>query len=176
MTGHWARQFIEALAQKGVVSGKSETLYLPEEQVTRAEFIAMAARALGLGEPEYAGAYYDVFRADWYAPAMQAAKEAGLVPAEMLQHNKVFPLEAISRQEAAAVMAAACKNKAKLPAVQIYLGVFDDEAQIAEWAKDSVRTVYALGVMRGTELHTFAPERTLTRAEAAVLIYNLLKL
>lgn len=176
VTDHWARQYIEALAQKDIVSGKGEGVFAPEDQVTRAEFAAMTVRALGLAMPEYSGAYYDVFRADWYAPAMQAAKDAELIPEDMLQYNKAFPLCDISRQEAACITAAACKNKGKLPEVKIYLGVYDDDGQIAAWAGESVSAVYALGVMRGTDLHTFAPERTLTRAEAAVLIYNLLKL
>lgn len=176
VTDHWARQYIEALAQKNVVSGKGDGLFVPEDPVTRAEFVAMTVRALGLAEGEYNGAYYDVFKADWYAPAMQAAKSAELIPEAMLQYNKAFPLALISRQEAAAVMAQACKNKGKLPQVNIYLGVFDDEDQIAAWARESVSAVYALDVMRGTDLHTFAPAKSLTRAEAAVLIYNLMRL
>ena len=44
----WAEEFIEKLASKGIVNGKSETKYEPNTSMTRGEFAAMISRSLDL--------------------------------------------------------------------------------------------------------------------------------
>ena len=46
--GHWAEEAIDEMHKIGVVNGISETEFLPDTDVTRAEFAAMIARLLGL--------------------------------------------------------------------------------------------------------------------------------
>ena len=44
---HWAYSQIETLSEKGVIVGYPDGSFKPDENVTRAEFAAMAIRALG---------------------------------------------------------------------------------------------------------------------------------
>src|SRR5690606_15786508 len=45
---HWAEQAIHDLASRMIVSGQAAGRYVPDAAVTRAEFAAIAVRALGL--------------------------------------------------------------------------------------------------------------------------------
>jgi len=50
---------------------------------------------------------------------------------------------------------------------------FADEAQIPEWAKDSVRIINEANIFRGFDDLTFQPLRYATRGEAATVLYRL---
>ncbi|MGO4275484.1 S-layer homology domain-containing protein, partial [Paenibacillus sp. TAF58] len=47
-SSHWASQVIKRMAAQGIVSGVSDAEFAPQNKVTRAEFVTMLARALGL--------------------------------------------------------------------------------------------------------------------------------
>ena len=52
---------------------------------------------------------------------------------------------------------------------------FKDSDVIADYAKDAVMYLAKKGVVQGTGEGLFAPEAAVTRAEAAQLVYNILK-
>lgn len=52
---------------------------------------------------------------------------------------------------------------------------FNDEASIADWAKDAVKKVTETGIMLGDENNNFNPRANLTRQEAAVIFERLLE-
>lgn len=41
-----------------------------------------------------------------------------------------------------------------------------------DWCYEQIRQLYTLGVLNGTDTHTFSPDGTLTRAQAVVLLYR----
>jgi hypothetical protein len=51
-TGHWAFQFIEALADSSITIGCGGGNYCPDQAVTRAEMATFLARAFGLNWPD----------------------------------------------------------------------------------------------------------------------------
>ena len=58
---HWAREAVNDMASRLVVSGVGEERFEPDREITRAEFAAIAVRALGLMRP---GTGKDVFNKD----------------------------------------------------------------------------------------------------------------
>ena len=46
---------------------------------------------------------------------------------------------------------------------------FSDSNRIADWAKEDVASLTALGIIKGYEDNTFHPQKTASRAEAAQL-------
>ena len=171
---HWAKQQISYLKSREVIDGVTDNSFEPERQVTRAEFITMLTKACGMSIGEFKGGYYDVYTGDWYAPYMQTAKDKSLIDDNMLQYNKAFPNKALSREEAASVTARAMQSMGLEAENTISLEVYDDLDSISEWARNYISYLYDKKVMRGTDLHKFSPNTILTRAEAAVIIYNLL--
>ena len=53
--------------------------------------------------------------------------------------------------------------------------VFADESHIADYAKDAVYTLGGAYIINGDEDNMFHPQNSITRAEAAQLLYNALK-
>ncbi|CAH1221529.1 hypothetical protein PAECIP111891_05219 [Paenibacillus allorhizoplanae] len=78
LSGHWAKEDVEMLANKLIVNSWSNNQFAPDRQITRAEFAALLVRSLGL-QDDKDNAYTDVTDQDWYAGAVGAAQKAGLV-------------------------------------------------------------------------------------------------
>ena len=97
----WFAQAVYALAQKGIVEGRQDGSFGPNESVTRAQMAVFLARALGL--PESPGQpFFDVNEPDWFAGAVGALYQRGLIQGTSAI---VFsPDRPISRQQAATLV------------------------------------------------------------------------
>ena len=50
---------------------------------------------------------------------------------------------------------------------------FKDEKNISSWAKDSVKEMVKLGLIKGMEDGRFAPKEKLTRAQIAQVVFSM---
>ncbi|WP_327196523.1 S-layer homology domain-containing protein [Paenibacillus vortex] len=140
--------------------------------MTRAEFAAMLVRLLDL-QAERSAPFADVASGKWYAEAVAAASESGIVNG--LGQDRFAPEAPIKRQEMAAMLVRAYAYAMKQQ--QENLGAssgFTDIAESPDWVQEAVETAYALGFIQGRTPSRFAPEGLTTRAESAQVIYNLL--
>lgn len=181
MKEHWAKQEMELLASKLVVSGTAEDQYTLDVLVTRAEFAAMLTRGLGLDPATYSNTtFVDVAASDWYAEAVYTAVEAGL--AEGFETGEFRPSEQITREQAAVMAARAAAAAGSsiavagaMPDAEQKRNAYADEAQISVWAKEAVTEMSDAGIFAGRDGSSFAPEAAITRAEAAVVVKRLLQ-
>ncbi|MEI0736525.1 S-layer homology domain-containing protein [Paenibacillus sp. JTLBN-2024] len=144
----------------------------PQRSVTRAEFAALIARALGL-EAKQAAAFADVPGDAWYAASVAAVHEAGIVQG---RSEAVFEPNAVITREEMAVMLVRAYH-AKHPANSGVSGVdtvFTDAGRISPWARDAVQTAAKLGLLTGSGNGLLLPQGQTTRAESAQVIYRLL--
>ncbi|MBO7746189.1 S-layer homology domain-containing protein [Paenibacillus sp. MWE-103] len=167
---HWASGVIKALYAKGIVTGTSDTIFEPGRSVTRAEFTALLARALGL-RAEGAPSFADVPAGAWYAGDVAAAVKAGI--ANGVSAASFAPNAAITRQEMATLAMRGYEARSGKPAASP-AAPFKDEASIAAWARGYVDEAAALGIVKGRAAGEFAPLGASTRAEAAQVIYGVL--
>ncbi len=73
---HWAKDAINDMGSRLVVSGVSEERFEPDSDITRAEFADVVVRALGLMRPGTGkDAFSDVSKAAWYYDAVSIAYE-----------------------------------------------------------------------------------------------------
>ena len=169
-----AKDKIEALASKFLIDGTSNATFSPNASVTRAEFAAMLTRALGL-QGSGSAPFTDVTADKWYADEVAAAYQAGLITG--LGDGSFKPNGTITHQDLA-VMLERAASLVRLQTNGVASPTYADAAAISGYAKDSVVTVSAGGLMSGTETNGslfFTPKSPSTRAEAATAIYNLLK-
>ncbi|MDO5398128.1 MAG: S-layer homology domain-containing protein [bacterium] len=83
--GHWCEEKANILKEAGIVKGVREDEFMPDKQVTRAEYLEMIMRACGIpGHAYREGECLDVLNDDWYCYAVQSALDKGLIPPEML--------------------------------------------------------------------------------------------
>lgn len=78
-TLEWAKDKIELLVSKGIINGVSEELYAPEQPVTRADFLALLLRTLGLDSSSESGAdFADVKPNQYYYRTVGIARGLGI--------------------------------------------------------------------------------------------------
>lgn len=175
ITAHKNRPAIEALAARGIISGKSDTQFDPEATMTRAEFAAIVVRGLGL-TPQANSRFTDVRVNSWYAPYVGTAYEYGIVSGT--SDTAFDPAGTITRQEAATMVSRAAKlcgmdTAMDTLAVRDLLAQFSDYVQTAEWARQSLAFCYQEDILEQSELEIL-PQEPIKRCELAQMLFNLL--
>ncbi|MGG4095921.1 S-layer homology domain-containing protein [Paenibacillus lautus] len=172
--GHWGQSDIERMASKLIVNGSDGGTFDPNRTVTRAEFVAMLVRSLGLAEKPQLSAYSDVWPKEvWYAGAVGAASAAGLI--EGYADGSFRPDARVTREQVVVMLGRAVLYAGELPPQDASaLERFADHAQVSEWAKGSAAELLAAGMIEGVGNAAFAPQAFATRAQSTVLLNRML--
>lgn len=168
----WAKNEIEVLAGKGIISGKGNDKFDPSNNITRAEFVALIARMLQVDGDVSDLSFEDVDTNAWYAEDLAAAYSEGLIAGKSA--TEFAPNANISRQEAAIVITNVLEYLGYIAeeSTEVIDSVFTDKSNVASWASSSVATVYREEIMVGKG-EKFDPNGLASRAEAARMIYSL---
>ena len=172
---HENRPAIEALAARGIINGKSDTMFDPDANMTRAEFAAIVVRALGLTAVAN-DVFVDVPANQWYAAFIGTAYNYGIVNG--VSSTQFNPNGTITRQEAAVMVARAAKlcgmNTAMTAAnVRDVLAQFGDYTKSADWARGGLAFCYDNGILDDSDLD-IRPTAAIHRCEIAQMLFNLL--
>jgi uncharacterized repeat protein (TIGR01451 family) len=167
----WAKDSIEVLASRTIIQGVTAEKFAPGEEVTRAQFAVLLARALNLPVGTYEGMFKDVSQNAWYALQVESLYRAGITNAK----DSYGANDTITREQMATMIIRALnyQNNQALNNVTGSLS-FEDASNIAPYAKDNVAKAAKLGIIKGMTNGTFAPTASATRAETAVMLYRLL--
>lgn len=83
---HWCSHEAYLLGMYGIVKGVEPGKFMPDKQVTRAEYLEMIMRACNIPGHAYRdGECLDASNDDWYCYVMQSALDKGLIPKRMLE-------------------------------------------------------------------------------------------
>ncbi|MGO4344198.1 S-layer homology domain-containing protein [Paenibacillus sp. MCAF9] len=175
---HWSASAVNDLSGRLIVKGVDKNKYLPNQEVTRAEFAALLVRALGLKPVKAAQIFTDVNSSAWYAEAVQTAYAYGLI--EGFEDGTFRPSISMTREQAMAITAKAMKvtglkDKLVDADTDTLLQGFADRAMFAEWALSGIADCLQSGLINGKTDHQLAPKANLTRAEVAALLQRLLQ-
>lgn len=171
---HWAYSSIEKLTEKGILSGRSEDLFAPEENITRAEFAAVLSRMSGDALTETYTGFSDVAEDMWYAPNVAWAVKVGVVSGKS---SELFaPEENITRQDMAVMLERYAEYKSLTLSDNNGADNFTDRESVAQYARLSVDKLCRAGVIAGMEDGAFAPLMYASRAQAAGMISRLTEL
>ena len=77
--GSREEEIVVALALEGILRGYPNGTFLPDADVSRAEFAAIVTRCLNLPAPADKSKFPDVLETDWFADPVYACVEAGLI-------------------------------------------------------------------------------------------------
>lgn len=167
----WARHSIEVLASKGIIEGTSDTSFSPGENISRADFLVLLVRTLGL-TADFSNNFGDVSPADYYYEALGVAKKLGI--SEGAEENSFNPKDPITRQDLMVLSARALQIADVLSkqGTGSELPQFNDSSDIAPYAEDSIATMVKEGIVTGNG-DNLAPLVNATRAETAVIMYRI---
>ena len=167
----WYFECVEELTENGVVSGDGTGKFNPSDNVTREQFLKMLIEASGIETIEAENTFADVADA-WYKPYVLKAKNFGIVNG--ISDTKFGVGSNITRQDMA-VMISRTIDKLGLQIDTEEVDIFADDAKVSDYAKESVTYMKSIGLIEGYN-NEYRPHGNLTRAEAAKVISELLKL
>ncbi len=170
----WAGKSIGIAAAQGIVQGRSEGQFVPNAEVTRAEFAAMIVKAFHLEDDSATESFSDVNDKDWFKSVVASAAKAGIIHGRSVE--QFAPNETISRAEMATIASNALvavkgyKNETDMNAI---LSKFKDSASIHSSLAAGVALAASQDIVVGYN-DNFEPNDSSTRAQAAVVIERLL--
>ncbi|MDD3269680.1 MAG: S-layer homology domain-containing protein [Syntrophomonadaceae bacterium] len=167
---YWCYDAISSLIGKGIVFGYPDGTFKPDAYITRAEFVAMLAKAVSLNTCETTGTFMDLSVNDWCYGAVNAANSARLVSGT--GNNMFEPNTLITREQIAIIVTNALGDKTPIDSTQ--LDIFSDKSTISKWAISGMTHAVKAGIISGMTTYTLAPKANATRAQAAMMIYKML--
>ncbi|MDR1247443.1 MAG: S-layer homology domain-containing protein [Clostridiales Family XIII bacterium] len=163
---HWAYDAVMSMAEENIVNGYPTGDFKPSDTVTYGEFIKMAHIARGGEELVSDGAA----GSDWALPYHEAAVRDGLYSEhDITRHVLSLP---IPREYMALVLSRVLGNAEIADYEKVQEKLSDITADTPR--EYDITKVTAYGLITGYPDRTFKPAETLTRAEAATVIYRLI--
>ncbi len=159
---YWAYDYIMDLYNAGIINGETATLFMPENNITRAEFTKIAVSVFGLTATSTTSQFVDVQASDWFAPFVIAATEAGLVNG--ISANEFAPNADITREQMATIIG----RQMNMTSSKVM--TYSDAASISDYAKEYVAGLTENSLLQGDETGNFRPQANAARSEAATLL------
>ena len=163
---------VQFLYEKGIINGKSERTFAPNDPITREEFAKIIVLATESELASKTGTFSDVKKGSWYEPYVETANENNLMKGT---GDSIFGVGAnITRQDAILIV------------YRMYglLGIptqehnttdktISDASSISDYAQEAVYALAKLGTVDLTS-DKFRPKDAITRGEACISIYRML--
>jgi hypothetical protein len=175
-TSHWAKKYIDFLENRKIVTGINDLNFKPDQNITRAEFSAMLAKAMDLNSTVTSNTYYqDVRTTDWYAGYVNSLAALKLFN---VYNDGFHPNQEITREEIAVIIVRALDAKSVSSLIgktmqSEILSRFTDSNQII-LGKEEIAAAINAKIMDGIDDKTFAPQVSVTRAQASVVLARFL--
>ena len=172
INGHWAKEAIDYVVEKGYFAGVSATEFAPNRAITRGQLVTVLGRILNIDKTLFkSNNFKDVNSDAYYAPYIAWAESAGITKG---RGNVNFcPDKEITREEMAVMMVKFLKVSGKKLNVKGTASAFKDDTNIESWAKEAVVEMAKLGLVKGMEDGSFSPKTQFTRAQVAQILYNI---
>lgn len=169
---YWAFEYIAEMEYRGILGGYPNGYFYPDNKVTRAEFAKIMCLAAGLTvSPITSTSYEDVAAADWYAPYIECGRYylSGYV-SNGLRYYK--PNDNALREDIAVALVKLKGYDTSVYDESILKAMFNDYQSISIGARKYVSVAVEQGLISGYEDHTFRGQNSITRAEAATLLWR----
>ena len=173
LENHWAKDAINYAVNKEYFKDIADlNNFMPDKNLTRAEFVTILGRVANVDISKYKNKVFsDVDKNKYYAPYVDWAYKNKI--ASGFGDGKFMPDKELSREEMCAFLSRFNKvNKLNNKVENINID-FKDEKDISSWAKDSVKEMVKLGLIKGMEDGRFAPKEKLTRAQIAQVVFSI---
>lgn len=164
----WFYAAIDRAMAEGLVNGVSPEYMAPNAKLTRAMLVTLLYRAAKPDTAAPAATFADTTAADWYAEALNWAIAQGVVKG--YPDGTFRPDNSITREELCVMLQRWLATRGITGDGTDAVSAFADAASVADWSRDGVNTVCALGIVKGYEDNTVRPQGTATRAEAVTML------
>ncbi|MDF3000333.1 MAG: Autotransporter adhesin [Bacillota bacterium] len=177
VANHWAKDAINDMGSRMVVTGVGNNNYNPGSNITRAEFSAIIVRALGLAPGLGESSFGDVSEKSWYGAYTGTASSYDLIMG--YQDGSFRPNDNITREQAMAIITRATKltdlDASTTDAeIKELLSKYKDGTSVSGYAREAAAACLKTRIITGKGEERIAPKDYITRAEVAVIVKRML--
>ena len=166
----WAHDAIKYLSKNGVLQGVGGGKFEPARSIKREEYAKIMVEAFELSAKGSEKTFSDVAQDAWYCEYVNVAYENGLITG--VSDTEFGAGSFVTRQDAAVILYRYLKS---IGYEFTEIGSdFDDIDECAEYAKEAIRALKNSGLINGSGNNCFTPDQPLNRAQAAVMVYNIM--
>ncbi len=161
---------VKFVYSRDLFRGVSPTKFAPDAYLTRAMFVTVLGRLCKVDTALYADvSFADVENGQWYSPYVEWAASAGIVNG--VGDNQFDPFGEITHEQMYKIVAM-CGEYLGTGTMETdhALILYDDRADISDWAFGSIAYCKVNGLIGDTFAHQLYPLERATRAEAAEII------
>ena len=169
--GSWCHEHIDFVVTNGLFYGTSNSIFAPDQHLTRAMMVTVLWRAAGCPENKSASVFADVADGAYYAKAVAWAAENGVV---LGTSAKTFsPNDNVTREQMAVILFRYAKLCGKAGSSGGDLSSFADAGSVSAYAADAMAWAVKNGIIlgvRGTDgTYYLNAKGSATRAQAAAV-------
>ncbi|HYW22213.1 MAG TPA: S-layer homology domain-containing protein [Nodularia sp. (in: cyanobacteria)] len=172
---YWASPFIQALAQRNIISGFPDGTFRPNQPVSRAEFAAMIQKAFNQDPVRQisAAGFTDVRPGFWASSAIQEAYQTGFMSG--YPGNLFLPNQQIRKVEAIVALTTGLRLQTRGNPLGVLNTYYTDASGIPKYALNNVAAATEANiVVNYPNVNQLNPLDPLTRAEASAILYQAL--
>lgn len=173
---HWAKDAMDYADGRGLITGTSDTVFSPADNITRGMLATALGRLANVDPGLYqANSFTDVSSDSNAASYADWANKKGIIKAS--GNGQFLPDQPVTREEMALILQNYTKAVMSCPlSITRDTINYDDNASIDSVYKKAVTSMQQAGVIMGEKSNNFNPKNNVTRAQASMMLYRLAKL
>ena len=174
---------VYALSDIGIINGYADGTFKADNPIRRDEFAKIIVLAMDILDINAVSSFPDVPNTpdNWAYNYIASAEKAALING--VGDGTFSPDRNIRRDEVMVIVYRALDNKKVFKDKTIKIGTFGDDANIADWANESIYLLAQNNIVsgntfeyQGAQVTNIDPLSNATRGQCVVMIYNALKL
>ncbi len=170
--GTWAASAVDFAHHFGLVNGIEETLFGPNEPMTRAQLVTILYRAAGSPQVAITTNFEDLDVGGYYYNAVVWANAISVVNG--LSDTAFGPDEFITREQIATILYRYAEATGGNTLTTGTLNSFMDKGSVSAWAAPAMTWAVSQGIISGTTETTLSPLSSATRAQVVVMLHRYL--
>ena len=168
------RQAVYMLMSRGLMAAPGDNTFLPDREITRAEFLNVVLNLLNLLDESAISPFFDVLPEDWYYAVAASAYQEGLIHGfpggEFRGNHTMTKAQMVVIAANSLVRAMDYKSVSDTSLLE---GFYIDADQIGRWAEPDVALATVADIVPQSADGLFLPDSPMTRGDAAIMLYRL---
>jgi len=180
---HWAKKSIDSMVEKGIISGYTDGTFKPSRNITKIESLILFSKIAGVNKyTEEANEYEKIYSSKLSSYDTAYKKQVcfllgtGVLDEDdlpnLLSKDKIN--SPMMREEMAVLITKILGKEEEVTKKSFFILPFSDASSITASAKPYVEFVYNEGIMKGVTEDTFSPKTYVTRAQAAIILNDII--